>query len=562
MHRPLAFLLKFCLVAAGGSQFVTPPTGLISATGYANISIRYKQVPTGICELNEGVKSFSGYADVAEDQHIFFWFFEARDVDPNDAPLTVWIDGGPGSSSMIGLFEQLGPCRVDYFGKVYNNPHSWSRKSNLLFIDQPTQVGFSYSVPVPATRDPDSGEITVLSGPDCSGDPCGTWSLPLAKLTANSTVNAAPNIWKTLQGFFGAFPQYSRDGFHLATDSYGGHYGPVFADYFLKQNERKLPGATIIHFESLLIGNGWFDPLVQFQAYYDYAVSPGNTYDLRFYNSSVEKKLYENLYGEGNCVDRLTQCAKSGHDDQCADADSFCVPNVQSLLGLYTNRDEHDIRELNPDPFPYFFYPDYLNTAEVQAAIGTYTNFSIDSAAVSNAFQSTGDDARDVGSVEALRAILAAGTTVALYAGDADYDCNWLGVEKIADAIGIPGWHKVGYANIFAGGGQRHGQVKQMGQFSFSRLFDAGHEAPFYHPLASLELFERVIGKKDVATGLIDVSEYQDYHTVGPTKSTHRQGNSTVQWQVSPPSLTYDTDTHRPGAPWKNTEMKGRRASL
>ncbi|KAJ6788228.1 hypothetical protein PWT90_04372 [Aphanocladium album] len=550
LHLPI--LLGLCLGTASDAQFVSPPTDLTSATGYANITVRYKRVPPGICELNDKVKSFSGYADVATDQHIFFWFFEAREVDPEDAPLTVWIDGGPGSSSMIGLFEQLGPCRVDYFGNIYNNPYSWSRRSNLLFIDQPTQVGFSYSIPVPATRDPDSEEITVLDGPDCpaSDKTCGTWPLPSADLTSNSTLSAAPNMWKTLQGFMGAFPQYSRNAFHLATDSYGGHYGPIFSDYFLKQNEKRAPGSREVNIQSLLIGNGWFDPLVQFQAYYEYAVHPGNTYDLRFYNTSMEKKLYHNLYDKGNCVDRLKQCAKSGDNDQCVDADSFCVTNVQSLLGLHTNRDEHDIRELNQDPFPYFFYPDYLNRGDVQAAIGAYTNFSISSSAASDAFASTGDDGREVGTIQALRDLLARGITVALYAGDADYDCNWLGLEKIANMVGVPDWNRAGYANLLAGDGQRHGQVRQTHKFSFTRFFDAGHEVPFYRPLASLEFFERVISGRDVSTGIIDTNKDVYYHTIGPMQSTHRQGNSTVQWQVSPSSLTYDTRTKKPGLPW------------
>jgi hypothetical protein len=78
------------LVAAGTrAQFVPAPTDLITKEGYANISVRYKEVPAGICELDPNVKSYSGYADVAEDQHLFWWFFEARNGDPEDAPLTV-----------------------------------------------------------------------------------------------------------------------------------------------------------------------------------------------------------------------------------------------------------------------------------------------------------------------------------------------------------------------------------------------------------------------------------------------------------------------------------------
>ena len=95
------------LLAAAGelalSQFVATPKGFKHATGYAGVPIRYKEVPTGICELDPKVKSYAGYADVEDDQHIFWWFFETRNGDPTTAPLTTWINGGPGASSMIGM---------------------------------------------------------------------------------------------------------------------------------------------------------------------------------------------------------------------------------------------------------------------------------------------------------------------------------------------------------------------------------------------------------------------------------------------------------------------------
>lgn len=553
MRRLLSLQSWLCLAAISASQFIVPPADLITVTGHAGVPIRYKQVPTGICELNPNVKSFSGYADVGKDQHIFFWFFEAREVNPRDAPLTVWVDGGPGSSSMIGLFEQLGPCRVDYFGKVYENPYSWSRRSNMLFIDQPSQVGFSYSIPVPGTMDPDSGRISVLQDSICpsgSEKTCGTWSLPSVNLTANSTRNAAPNVWKTLQGFMGAFPQYSRDGLHLATDSYGGHYGPIFSDYFMKQNEENISDAMKISLHSLLIGNGWMDPVIQFQAYYNFTVSPGNTYDLSFYNTSTQQKLYDNLYGKGNCVDRLQTCENHGDDSQCAAADKFCISNVQSFLGKHANRGEHDIRMLMPDPYPYLFYMEYLNRADVQAAIGAFTNFSISSAVVDDAFSLTGDDGREVGAIQALRGLVHRGISVALYAGDTDYDCNWLGVQKIADIINVPGWQEAGFADLVTSDGRLHAQVKQMRKFSFTRFFEAGHQVPFYQPLASLEFFERVISVKDIATGRMNINEDDNYRTQGPSQSTYREGNSTVQHDVTPLELAYDVFTNVPGAPW------------
>lgn len=255
----LAATAALTMIDPAQAQFVKPPTNLKRVMGYADIPVRYKEVPTGICELDPRVKSYSGYADVGKDQHIFFWFFEARNTDPEKAPLTVWINGGPGSSSMIGLFEELGPCRVDPDGNVFSNPYSWSNVSNMLFVDQPSQVGFSYSYPVDAYAT-DNG-LVVLPDAVCPEyapeGSCGTYAYPNISLTAHTTTDAAPNFWKTLQGFMGAFPQYARNGFHFATESYGGHYGPIFNKYIEEQNARLPRHAKKINLETVLIGNGW-----------------------------------------------------------------------------------------------------------------------------------------------------------------------------------------------------------------------------------------------------------------------------------------------------------------
>lgn len=65
-------LLALSLVSLASSQFVSPPTDLISTKGYLDLPVRYKQVPTGICELDPNVKSYSGYVDVGENEHIFW----------------------------------------------------------------------------------------------------------------------------------------------------------------------------------------------------------------------------------------------------------------------------------------------------------------------------------------------------------------------------------------------------------------------------------------------------------------------------------------------------------
>ena len=72
-----------------------------------------------------------------------------QEVDPVDAPVAIWLQGGPGSSSMFGLLELHGPFLVkdDENGepKAEMNPYTWARKANMLYIDNPVGAGFSYA---------------------------------------------------------------------------------------------------------------------------------------------------------------------------------------------------------------------------------------------------------------------------------------------------------------------------------------------------------------------------------------------------------------------------------
>lgn len=88
-----------------GRQVPANATGVNTITAPSGAQIRYKEPgKAGVCETTPGVNSYSGYIDLAPDAHTFFWFFEARS-NPADAPLTLWLNGGPGSDSLIGLFQ-------------------------------------------------------------------------------------------------------------------------------------------------------------------------------------------------------------------------------------------------------------------------------------------------------------------------------------------------------------------------------------------------------------------------------------------------------------------------
>jgi len=127
---------------------------------------------------------------------MFFWFFEARSG-AAAAPLTVWLQGGPGAASTDqAVSGHNGPCAVLPGSRsTRSNPHSWNARSNMLYVDQPAQTGFTHDEVVPGVLDMLTGEVDV--GPGGGGVPLnwtavrGRFSSQLVNRTAHSTNLAA-----------------------------------------------------------------------------------------------------------------------------------------------------------------------------------------------------------------------------------------------------------------------------------------------------------------------------------------------------------------------------------
>ncbi|OBR11257.1 Carboxypeptidase S1 [Colletotrichum higginsianum IMI 349063] len=549
MRASFSYLAAAFLAPFISGQFVAQPADLKTVKGPAGVTVRFKQVPNGICETNDKVKSFAGYVDVSPTQHMYFYLFEARQ-NAAAAPMTVRLDGGPGASSMNGLFGEIGPCTINAKGKVADNPLSWSGVSNLLFVDQPATVGFSYTTLVNGTVNPKTAEIIPQQ---CTlADPrCGTYSSMDISLTPNSTTEAAKVFYQVMQGIMGAFPQYTSNGVHITGQSYGGHYAPIFASYITEQNQLKAPGTLQIPLKSISIEDGFMDTRVQFGAYYNYSVSPGNPYDIKPFNDTLQQQLFTNMFGPGGCQDRQTACNSKPADKICADADAFCVDKVEDFWDINARRAENDIRYLLPYPFPAPFFVAYLNRADIQAAIGASNNFTQASVQTSMAFSSTGDDSRTGELVtKSMASLLQQGITVALFTGDADYDSNMIGAQIVAANVGAANWASAGFVNLTANSdGQIPGEVKQADAFSFTRLFFAGHLSAFNQPEAALRIQERVIKGVDIATGMTPMAFGKNLITKGPSESTFKEGPATVQTQVVPRGATYDPHTHLPVLP-------------
>lgn len=156
MVSSTSILAGAALISLSTAQFPPPRSGVnwVQSQHHPGISISYKNPE--ICETTPGVKSYSGYVhlppnsinETGETQpypiNTFFWFVEAR-TNPHRAPLSIWLNGGPGGSSLMGMLTELGPCWInDDSNSTRINEWAWNREVNMLFIDQPVQVGFSY----------------------------------------------------------------------------------------------------------------------------------------------------------------------------------------------------------------------------------------------------------------------------------------------------------------------------------------------------------------------------------------------------------------------------------
>jgi len=108
-------------------------------------SIRITQQNSTLCATN--VTQYTGWLDLGA-HHLFFWYFAAENTPaPGTSPLTLWMTGGPGGSSMLGLLQELGPCLInqrDNGSSTVYNEYGWNKDTALLFVDQPAGVGFSY----------------------------------------------------------------------------------------------------------------------------------------------------------------------------------------------------------------------------------------------------------------------------------------------------------------------------------------------------------------------------------------------------------------------------------
>jgi cathepsin A (carboxypeptidase C) len=175
-------------------------------------------------------EQYSGYLDVSTKQgnvNFHYWLTPSQSPTAAKDPLVMWLNGGPGASSILfGFFGELGPYYLDDSSlanssapgvpDVYDNPWSWNKIANVLFIETPGNVGYSY-----------------CEQRDCRWD---------------DTTGAEAN-YEALLKFYAEFPEYQENEFFITGESYGGMYVPSLVEQIHNGN-------GMVPLKGFAVGNG------------------------------------------------------------------------------------------------------------------------------------------------------------------------------------------------------------------------------------------------------------------------------------------------------------------
>uniref|UniRef100_A0A8R1DZS5 Carboxypeptidase n=1 Tax=Caenorhabditis japonica TaxID=281687 RepID=A0A8R1DZS5_CAEJA len=223
---------------------------------------------------------YSGYLNASATHKFHYWFFESQQ-NPEGSPVILWLNGGPGSSSLLGLLTENGPFRPNRDQEtLYENIFSWNKFSNVLYLESPHQIGFSYS---------------TVNNDNVYGD----------DLTAADNYNALKDF------FINIFPEYQSNSFYITGESYGGVYALTLANLLINKIST---GDIHLNFKGIAIGNGALTNKQQV-------------------NSVIFQQYSYGLFGETEYNELVSKCCPNVNDPTQCD---FYTPYIQTdNLGRY-----------------------------------------------------------------------------------------------------------------------------------------------------------------------------------------------------------------------------------
>ncbi|PHH69392.1 hypothetical protein CDD82_7787 [Ophiocordyceps australis] len=420
----------------------------------------------GVPDDSPPVKMHAGHIEVTPEHNgnMFFWHFQNKHI-ANRQRTVIWVNGGPGCSSEDGALMEVGPYRVKNEKTLVLNNGSWNEFANLLFVDNPVGVGFSYVDTDSFVHELDSMALQFVT---------------------------------FLERFFEIFPEYMKDDIYIAGESYAGQYIPYIAKAILDHNKAK-PGAAW-SLRGLLIGNGWISPEDQYPAYIKFALERG----LLQKDSEQAKKLQEM---QRDCDKKIAD--NPGHVDY-----SSCEQTLSTMLRL-TSKDSgndacynmYDVRLRDSYPSCGMNWPPdleavtpYLRRTDVVQALHVSekrtTGWQECNGAVGAAFKTKTSKPSRVLLPDLMKQV-----PILLFSGSEDLICNSIGTEQL---ISNMEWNGGKGFELTPGNwsprrswtfeGESAGFWQEARNLTYVKFFNASHMVPFDHPRRSRDMLDRFMG--------------------------------------------------------------------
>lgn len=380
---------------------------------------------------------------------MFYFFFQAR-TNPAQAPVVLWMTGGPGCSSELAVLYENGPYTFDKGGLwLTETKYGWDVTHNMIFVDQPINTGFSYS-------DDNADRVYGEKG-------------------------VAEDMLDFFYHFYAAHPELANLPLYITGESYAGHYVPAVSHRVWLANKNK-EGPITIPFKGLAIGSGLTEPTIQFDAYGDFALDNG----LISQNARGWMSFWYPLCRLGN-----QWCESTNWDFVCGLGLQICMlTQFQPIMNANPDVNVYDYTKKCDGRLCYDFTAadKYLNLPSTKAALGVPKERHWTSCDYGVYQDFEGDWLHRFDNV--LPEMMAEGIRVMIYAGDLDIICNYLGNRRWVDALDWYGSSEWDDENDFewSVAGQSAGKVKHWGPLSFVQVYKAGHMVPMDQPLNGLAM--------------------------------------------------------------------------
>jgi carboxypeptidase D len=421
---------------------------------------------------------FGNYAgvitvDEKTNSTLFFWLVTPKDAQPAKRPLILWLNGGPGCSSMDGLWLENGPYRVvegSGGSKVVINRPNWVEEVGpMLFLDQPVGTGFS------STAD-------------------------RAALSRTEKAMAA-NVITFLTKWFALFADYTEADFYIAGESFAGTYIPYISAAILDHNAG-LPSRRQFKLKGIAIGNGWVDPVAGYSSYIPFADE--NT--LWLPDSCARADAVKNLE---TCLLQQSQKPIISSYPSCEAILQDVIDGTKEVspsgkcLNLYDIRLEDTNPYCNGMSWPpgvddmraYLVRGDVVNAIHVTGSPRT----PVWDECNDQVYAALDRDTTSAFSVTLVPRVVEAGVRVLLFSGKSDLICNWRGTQSLianltwAGATGFSPSVAEVEKEFVVKTGEVAGFWQHERNLTFVVINEASHMVPFDKPGESAEMMKRFV---------------------------------------------------------------------